>query len=384
MSLFSSPKLKLLIFPLIIVLAAVILNKNLKHVEDEPIAHQVPWALSLSIAKQSTVRSGFPALGRVQSSSEVRITPQISGRILELGPRAGGSVNKGDVLVHMDTRELEASRDALKSKLASAVAVFENDSRELKREQQLFREGGSAASAVEQWQTKVRGDQANVRSLKQQVQQVDVKISYGHISSPITAAISQRQAEIGDTAMPGKVLYILSAKQGGRIVVPVPLQTLTHVQAGGEVALNYADKTMLAYITRINPTLDKQAMGSLEIDLPMRPFGLPDGAHVSARVLTQKVSNAVVVPRNALLPSANEHQRSLFMVVASNQGFALKKIKVQVPLCGEEGCAVVGDIQSGAQVVTGHGSVLLKLRDGDAVLAPHTVEKNSQQAGKTL
>jgi len=376
MSLFSSGKLKFLLFPLFIAAAAVILNKNLKHIEDEPVMHQAPWALPVAVATTGSVSSGFPALGRVQSSSEVRIAPQISGRILALGPRAGGKVNKGDLLVHLDTRELEASRDALKSKLVSAIAVAEHDSRELKREQQLFKEGGSAASAVEQWQTKVRGDRANVRSLREQVHQIEVKISYGHIQSPISAAVSQRQAEIGDTAMPGKIIYILSARQGGRVVVPVPLQTLTRIQPGGIVVLSHADQTMLGHITRINPTLDQQAMGSLEIDLPVRPFNLPDGAHVPARVLTRSIDDAVIVPRNALLPAADDHQRVLFKLIPAGDGFVLKKVRLEVQLCGAEGCAVRGDIQSGTRVVTGHGSVLLKLSDGDAVLPQAVVGHN--------
>jgi len=382
MNLFSSGKVKYLLFPLLIAIAGLILNKNLKHIEDEPVMHQAPWALTVAVAKSGSVSSGFPALGRVHSSSEVRISPQISGRILALGPRAGGKVNQGDLLVHLDTRELEASRDALKSTLSSAIAVAQHDSRELKREQKLFHEGGSAASAVEQWQTKVRGDRAKVRSLKEQIHQMDVKISYGHIQSPITAAISQRQAEIGDTAMPGKIIYILSARQGGRVVVPVPLQTLTRIQAGGEVEMSHANQSMMARITRINPTLDQQAMGSLEVDLPVRPFGLPDGAHIPARVLTRSLHDATIVPRNALLPAADNHQRALFTVIPAGDGYALKKVMLQVPLCGTEGCAVRGDIQPGAWVVTGHGSVLLKLHDGDAVLLPE--QFRNDMPGKDL
>lgn len=377
MNLLSSAKTKYLLFPLMIAAAALILNRNLKHIEDEPVMHQAPWALDVATAVKGSVSSGFPALGRVHSSSEVRIAPQISGKILELGPRAGGKVSKGDLLVHLDTRELEASRDALKSKLASAIAVAEHDQHELEREQKLFQAGGSTAAAVEQWQTKVRGDRANVRTLREQIQQIEVKISYGHIRSPITATVAQRQAEVGDTAMPGSIIYVLSARRGGRVVIPVPLRTLTRVRPGGVVEMSHAGQTMIGRITRINPTLDQQAMGRLEIDLPLRPFNLPDGAHVPARVITQTVGDAVIVPRNALLPAADGDQRALFMVVPKGDSFFLKKIYLQVQLCGSEGCVVSGDIQPGAQVVTGHGSVLLQLSDGDPVLPQqHNLSNN--------
>ncbi len=368
MSRFSFTRIRYLLFPLLIAAAALILSRNLKHIEDEPVMRRAPWALHIAIATRGSVSSGFPALARVQSSSEVRIAPQIGGRILKLGPRAGGRVGKGELLVHLDTRELEASRDALKSKLASAMTVVAHDQRELEREQRLLHEGGSTASAVEQWQTKLHGDRANVRSLREQIQQIEVKISYGHIRSPITATVARRQAEIGDMAMPGRIIYVLNARQGGRVVVAVPLETLTQVQTGGTVELRHAGQSMFVHITRIHPTLDAQAMGRLEIDLPRRPFDLPDGAPIPARVITHRIENAVIVPRNALLPAANDEKRILFRLVPAKDGFTLKRVRARVRLCGNEGCAVSGDIEPGAQVVSEHGSVLLQLSDGDAVL----------------
>lgn len=364
----GSGKIKLLLFPLVIGLSLLILNSRLKHVEDEPVMAQAPWALAMAVVREGSVSTGFPALGRVQSASEVRITPQISGTILKLGPRAGGHVAKGGLLVLLDTRELEASRDSLQSKLASAIAVAENNSKELERERKLFKEGGSAASAVELWLTKVRADKANVRSIGKQIRQIEVKIAYGHIRSPLDADISGRFAEIGDTAMPGKMLYVLTSQQGGRVVVPVPLATITRIKPGDEVQLNQGSESMIVHITRINPALDKLAMGSVEIDLPGRPFGLPGGARVSARVITDKLTQAVLVPQHALLPSSAMTKRTLFKVEKKTDAYILHKIIVNVPLCGQQACAVEGDIQAGDQVVTGHGSMLLKLSDGDSVI----------------
>lgn len=361
-------KIKLLLFPLVIGLSLLILNSRLKHVENEPAMAQAPWALAMAVVKDGSVSSGFPALGMVQSASEVRITPQISGTILELGPRAGGQVAKGDLLVLLDTRELEASRDSLQSKLASTIAIAEHNSKELERERKLLKEGGSAASTVELWLSKVRADKANVRSIEKQIRQIEVKIAYGYIRSPIDAGISGRFAEIGDTAMPGKTLYALSSQQGGRVIVPVPLATITRIKPGDDVQLNQGSESMIVQITRINPILDKLAMGSVEIDLPRQPFGLPAGARVSARVISDKLTQAILVSQHALLPSSDMTKRALYKVEKKKDGHILRKIMVNVPMCGQQDCAVEGDIQAGDNVVTGHGSILLKLRDGDPVI----------------
>ncbi|MDQ6971743.1 MAG: efflux RND transporter periplasmic adaptor subunit [Mariprofundaceae bacterium] len=361
----NKKKLILLLIPLLIGGTVVLLRSHLKHVEDSPVMVSAPWAVTTDSVREANVSQGFPALGKVVSSTEVRIVPQISGIILNMGPRAGGMVRKGDVIVHLDTREIEADAGALKAKLASAVAVLNNNRKELQREQRLFKEGGSSASAVEQYQTRVRSGQANVHALKKQMESLAVKLSYGLIHAPISGRVSQRLAEPGDTLFPGKAIYILTAAQGGRVVVPVPLDTLTRIQAGGEVVLSMGGEQMTTRITRINPSLDALSMGSLEIDLPERPFNLPSSAPVEARVLTA-TATGLSVPANALRPASTGAQRTLFKVVGKAKPH-VQLLPVEVKLCGKERCIVEGELHAGDYVVMAHGSVLLQLHDGDPI-----------------
>jgi len=370
---FNKRKLIFLIFPIMVGGTAALLHSHDKHVEDSPPMDSAPWALNSAIVGEGSVSQGFPALGKVVSSTEVRIVPQISGTILTMGPRAGGMVHKGELIVHLDTRTLEADAGALKAKLTSAVAVENNDRKEMQREQRLMQEGGSSASAVEQYQTRVRSDQANVHALKKQLESLRVKISYGHILAPINGRVATRLAEPGDAVFPGKTVYTLTADQGGRVIVPVPLDTLTRIKPGGKVELSLGEQSMMTRITRVNPSLDALAMGSLEIDLPQRPFHLPDSAPLEARVLTANATG-ITVPLSALRPAGKVAGRTLFKVVGQDKAH-LQQVSVNVLLCGNERCVIsdehtgkqVDKLHVGDRVVTAHGSVLLQLHDGDPV-----------------
>jgi len=365
---FNKRKLLFLIVLLMAGGAVVLLHSHVKHIERSPVMDTAPWALKTAVVSEGSVNQGFPALGKVVSSTEVRIVPQISGIILTMGPRAGGMVHKGELIVRLDTRTLEADAGALNAKLASAVAVENNDRKEMQRERRLMQEGGSSASAVEQYQTRVRSDQANVHALKKQLESLQVKISYGYIMAPISGRIAKRLSEPGDTAFPGKAVYTLKADQGGRVVVPVPLDTVTRIQSGGGVELSRGKQSMVAMITRINPSLDALAMGSLEIDLPQRPFNLPDGAPISVRVLTASATG-LTVPVDSLRPAAKGAQQALFKVDTPNgKQPHLKLIPINVQLCSKMHCVVEGDLHAGVRVVTAHGSVLLQLHDGDPVI----------------
>lgn len=360
---------KKLFFPLLLVILVVgtvaILHSHLKNIKESPAIEPSPWALNSSEVSLAEVNKGFPALGKVQSSSEVRIVPQIGGTILSMGPRPGGKVKKGDLLVLIDTRTLQAEASALEAKLSSAEAAEKHDQNELEREQHLLNEGGSSESAVEQRQTKLQSDIASVQSLKKQLEAVQVKISYGSLSAPIDGQVSKRLAEPGDTVMPGKIVYAITAEQGGRVIIPVPLSTLTQVKVGGKLELSIDKRELIASITRINPSLDALGMGSLEVDLPQRPFNLPDGAPIAARVITASRSG-LSVPVRALLPGKNEASRKLFKVLSGNPAH-IELVNVQVELCGNLKCVIQGQLQEGDQVITAHQSVLLQLHADDRV-----------------
>jgi len=346
---------------------AALLHSHLKHIDDSPAMDATPWALGTAHVHQATVNQSFPALGKVVSSTEVRIVPQISGTVLKMGPREGAIVHQGDLIVHLDTRELEANLGSLKAKLASAVAVAKNNLNELHREQRLLKEGGSSASAVEQMQTRVHSDRANVQSLKKQIESLQIKLSYGHIRAPIDGHVAQRFAEVGDTVFPGKVLYTLTAEHGGRVLVPVPLDTVTQIHVGGKVLLSTGNNQQLSTtITRINPSLDKMAMGSLEIDLPERPFHLPSGAPIAAQVITA-TSTGLSIPAHAIRPAGEGAQRVVFKVIAKPSPH-IQQIPIEIQLCGKSQCVVQGDLQVNDTVVTAHGSILLQLHDGDPII----------------
>jgi len=362
----------LLLIPVLVGGTAALLHSRVKHIEDSPVMNVTPWALNTATVREGSVHQGFPALGKVVSSTEVRIVPQI---ILKMGPREGGTVHKGDLIVQLDTRALEADAGSLKAKLVSAIAVQKNDMKELQREQHLMREGGSSSSAVEQRQTRLHSDRANVTALKKQLESLQIKISYGHILAPMSGRIAKRFAETGDAVFPGKPVYTLTAEKGGRVIVPVPLDTMTRIQAGSMVELSQGSQRLNATITRINPSLDALAMGSLEIDLPQRPFNLPSGAPIAVRVLTASATG-LIVPVSSLRTAKKGAQRTLFKLIAKPNPH-VQLLPIQVSVCSQSSCVVEGNLHAGDHVVTAHSSVLLQLHDGDPITWAEPQDKQS-------
>ena len=360
-------KLKYLVVMVAIVgVFFVLLHSFLRDLAKQPVVENTPWALHTAKTKIGTVTEVFPALGKVESSSQLTIAPQISGTLRALGPREGGSVKQGDLLAEIDTREIVANRDALKAQLSGARIAKATATTEYKRQLKLMQDGFVSKSKLDTQEAAKYATQATVSSLENQIKALDVKISYGKITAPLDAGVIRRDGEVGDTVFPGKPIYVLSAHKGGRVIVAVPLSSLVKVKPGSTVELTSGSDVFKSTISRVNPSLDKFSMGSLEIDLPKRPFNLPDGSPISANVITNEITDSIIVPQDALVPANDPKNRVVFRIEGSDPA-KLVKTPVAVTLCGREGCAVSGAINPGDLVARGHGSTLLRLRDGDAV-----------------
>ncbi len=394
--------LAVLIFVVLIAAGIKIHKKRMAKVADIPAEPAAPWALHFVKINANPVDSGFPALAMVSTREELTIMPRISGRILEMGPREGVRVKAGELLVRIDTREIEDTINSLKAKHISAMAEAKRDHDEFKREKELLLNGGSNASAVEARHTAFVAATQKVNSLAHEIKSLLVRKGYGKIKAPANGIVSKRLAEPGDMAGPGRPLYKITTSDGAIARAELPQAIMQKVHIGTPMELYYNNSKVVFPVTRIFPTVDARALGIVEADFDKIPFDLPSGARIACRVILDKAVDILQVPYNSLLCGAEHDQCSLFKLVMQGKHNILRKVHVVVKLRGHSGIAVKaaqepgvvhpsGEIEktkvvkgtdrdkninvpvslkAGDKVVVAHESVLLQLKDGDpAVVA---------------
>ena len=52
--------------------------------------------------------------GKIEASEEVNVASKISARVSEISADIGSNVNAGDVLIKLDTQDLQASRSSIR------------------------------------------------------------------------------------------------------------------------------------------------------------------------------------------------------------------------------------------------------------------------------
>jgi RND family efflux transporter MFP subunit len=313
---------------------------------------------------RGSVSRSFPALAELQAASKIRVAPQVSGTLLTLPFHEGHEVKAGELMATIDGASLRARKEQIKATLLGVEAEVQRHKDELVRETALAESGGSAISAVEEHRTAVVTAKARAQALRKQMEAVDIQLGYLRVKAPMDGFISARLAEPGDLAAPGKPLYHLINQKQTHVVVRVPLETLLESHIGTQVVLRHGKQTQVVRIARIDPAMDRQALGRLEADEERPPLGLPFGARLSAGVILEQLNKTLIIPRRALLPSPEPH---VFLVVGERQGH-LRKVPVKVLLEGPEGIAVEGNFKEGDRVALAHSSQLLRLHDNDPAI----------------
>jgi len=347
-----------------------------------PVPHA--WALHTVEVKEDSLSEGFPALATVTSSDEITIRPRISGIIEKIGPLEGKTVKKDALLAMIDTTELRKNLIALKAALTSAIAQEKYQRLELERTKKLVAKGFASLEKRDQLVATLEAASGKREQLKAQIAELETRIAYGEIRSPVDGRITLRNQTIGDLANPATVIYKLNVATGAKVKIVVPQEILSGLHVGSDVVLTYAGKSRTIHLTRLYPALDTLSMGTAEADLKQVPFDLPSGARIAARVIVKRFPNVLLLPLLAVARSADDRHGIVFKIRkdAKDKVDLLSRVEVEIIASGFEGLAVTGDIHPGERVVSAHQSILLRLKDNDPVQPfPITLRNADEQTG---
>jgi membrane fusion protein (multidrug efflux system) len=185
------------------------------------------------------------ATATVTAVQGVEVSAEIGGRVKRIAFESGSIVNKGDVLIQLDT----ASEDA---QLASAEATAALAKASLARVKKLNKQNLTSQDALETAEAKVKETVAqanNVRAL----------IAKKTIQAPFSGRLGLRQVNLGQILREGDAIVSLQTLDPIYVDFSVPQKELSRLEPGLEVqvAVDAApEETFIGKITAINPDVD--------------------------------------------------------------------------------------------------------------------------------
>jgi membrane fusion protein, multidrug efflux system len=316
-------------------------------------------AVNVEVAK--TVKKKTPvlleALGNVTMMAGVAVRPRIDNEIVGVHFSDGAYVMKGDLLITLDSRAIEAQIAQAEGNLAKDRAQLEGAERDFRRYTELVAKAATPVVNLENAKTQSDTFRAAIQADIAALENLKVQLSYCRITAPITGRISMAAVKVGNIARTADTLPIATINQMAPIYVTftVPQRSLPELRvamaetgASVEVIVPGDKRNARGTITMVENTIDPTTgMATVRATMPNENELLWPGTLVTARV-TLRTEDSIVVPTAAVQVS----QQGNFVFVVKDNVATVKLVKV-ARLLGTE--TVIEGVDSDDTVVTdGH------------------------------
>lgn len=287
------------------------------------------------------------AVGTSRANEQVFITSKYSDLVDEISFQDGASVNKGDILLRLNSDEEAAKVRELEANLAESVA-------QLNRFQDLYAKKATAKSLVDQQEAKTKAIAAQLLSAK-------IKLADFTIKAPFSGMLGFREISLGALVNAGDIITSLDDLSIIKVDFSVPERYLTTVSVGQRIEANntaYQSTVFHGKITSIDSRIDPVTRTiQVRAEIPNMDFKLRAGMLLNLQVV-RNVEQVLQVPESAVIPIEDQH---FVFVVEDNKAFR-KTLTIGRRYHGF--VEVIEGIDAGAQVVI-EGA--LKLRDNTSV-----------------
>lgn len=269
------------------------------------------------------------APGSIEPRKLVKISSQVSAKILALPFEEGEQVKKGDVVIRLDPQDLVAALDSAKAGLAGqeaslggAEAALINARLSYERLQQLNETGDATKAELDAAEASFLQAQSNKQVLIHQIEQGRAQIERAQtdldnttITSPIDGVITALNAEEGETVIvgttnnPGSIIMEIADLSQMLLKAQVDEANIAPVEVGqdAKIYINaYTDREYDGKVQKI--ALKRQVAadgtGTFEVEILMDlPEGetLYSGLSASTDIVVEHYYDAMIVPSQAVV-----------------------------------------------------------------------------------
>jgi HlyD family secretion protein len=335
---------------------------------------------------------------RVATLSRVNVGSTITGRVARVLVDEGAQVDRGALLLQLETEELAAAlaqaraaetqararltglrstgRSAAQAQLAQVQATVTASEAELERTRQLVARDFVSAARLDDVQRAVdvaraqrAGAQAQVRAIadngtdvaqaqaqlaqsQAQAALAQQRLAQSEVRAPRAARVLSRQVEPGQIVQPGAALMSLALAGPTQLEAQVDERFLAQLRVGQTAAVvadAFPAQRFGASVLSIAPVVDAQR-GAIEVKLKLAeqppPF-LREDMTLSVEVVTGRRDAAQVIPMRALRPGAGDDVGSVLVL---EEGRAVSR-PVRLGLRTFDAVEVIDGLRAGETVL---------------------------------
>jgi membrane fusion protein (multidrug efflux system) len=331
-----------------------------------------PEAVTTIVTKREKWPATLNVIGTVAAVQGVTVSADLPGTVDRIAFESGKSINAGDVLVELDTRQERAQ-------LAAAEAQRDLARINFNRTQELVKQGVIA-------QMELDNVTAQKNATEAQVGEIRATIARKTIRAPFSGILGIRQVNLGQYLSAGEAIVALQSLNPVYVNFGVPQQAAADARVSRIVKVTTNDEAHAEYMGRVTAldSIVNEATRNVQVQATLaNPAGkLRPGMFVQVGIVTGSDSPVITLPASAI--NYAPYGDSVYVVtdLKDPSGKTYRGVRQQfVKVGGSRGdqVAVISGVNPGDEVVS---SGVFKLRNGAAVQVNNKVLPENSPAPK--
>ena len=199
------------------------------------VVDETSVAVRVAAVEAAQVPVLVKAVGSTEPHARAMLSTRLMGRIAQVAVNEGERVERGQVLVRIESEDLTARRRQAEAGLKEARAVLANAEKNVERMRNLYRENAVPQQKLDEVETGYTRAQAGAAAAAQGLREVEVNLEYSAVKSPLDGVVVQKFVQLGDMAAPGAPLLAVEQQDTIKVTVEVNERDRTYVIVGQQV-----------------------------------------------------------------------------------------------------------------------------------------------------
>ena len=293
---------------IVFVIATIILSLN----QDDKDAVSV----ETEVVKYNTVIQKVNASGTIQPETEVKISSSTSSAWIEsITVKEGDYVNKGQLLISLDRKQLLSNYNAAMSSVRSAKARLKQEVASKKRIETMYDQNLASDQELEAIQASYEIANSQLEQARANLESRKDELDRAKITSPQNGIVTQINKEIGEMALGGmfqaEVLMVIADLSKMEVIIDVNENDVVSILKGdtAEIEIDaFLDTLFYGVVNEVALVPQVTGMGSQQqvtnFQVKVRMINVPDnirpGMSATVDIVTDKKENVLTIPIQSL------------------------------------------------------------------------------------
>jgi RND family efflux transporter MFP subunit len=243
-----------------------------KHVETGPSAPSGRTIeAQVSTVQKMSMLQRVVLPGVVASEDQVQVASRLMGFIREIRVQEGQTVKAGQLLFIVDPTDIQGQVSQARAGLAQAEAALADAQSDYDRFGALYKEEAIPRAQWDKVRLQYQIAQQQAAAAKAGLGTASSQLRYSSVTAPIAGVVTQKMANAGDLAAPGRPILVIEGLNKRQVRTNVSDSVFEHIKPGDKVGILAEGRAaqLEGVIAQVVPAADPLSHTHLvKIDLP--------------------------------------------------------------------------------------------------------------------